>query len=155
MFYLQRVICTDAYASHVLEKVMHICLETVSNGKHSEEHRKFCVEWLCSVFRYSFNNVEDFIADIYASHVLRSSLQCASGVDVDVTTMKSNRSRRHLDGETSATPKYKSDEFLEILKDFGARFIAWPQLHGIPSLQACSERVINYLIFLLYRFNTL
>jgi len=112
---------------------MHICLETVSNKKHSEEHQLFCKDWLCAVFRYSFNNVEDFIADIYASHILRSSLQCASGVDVSVMTMKSHRSRRHLDDDKAALAQYESKEFAEIIKDFGERFIAWPQLHGISN----------------------
>lgn len=150
-----RIICTDPYASHVLEKIMHICLETVSSNdaKHPQEHLDFCLEWLCSICRYAFNNVEDFISDIYASHILRSSLQCLSGVQVEVGTMKSRRSRRHLDDKESdnAVGKFKSEEFIDILRDFGERFVAWPQLLGndpkLNNFSFVSHKLIDLIFF--------
>ena len=135
-----RIICTDPYGSHVLEKIMHIFMDVIcsEDGKLDPEYVEFCRTWLCSVCQFAFNNVEDFISDIYASHIIRTSLQCVSGVDVGVMLMKSNRSRRHLEGEAKEAsmktvgPKQSAirAEFLTILKDFAERFVAWPQLHG-------------------------
>lgn len=136
-----RIICTDPYGSHVLERIMHIFMEVIcsKDEKFDQEYVDFCQKWLCSVCQFAFNNVEDFISDIYASHILRTSLQCVSGVDVGVLLMKSNRSRRHMEGENKETsmkplPPTKSAEFLTILNDFAQRFVAWPQLHGNVSL---------------------
>ncbi len=117
-------------------QVMRICLETISKTNPDEdEHAAFCLKWLSSVSRYAFNNVEEFISDIYASHILRTSMQCLSGMEVDMLLMKSYRSRRHLDQTEAADalPKYECAEFVSMLRDFGERFAAWPQLHGIES----------------------
>ena len=135
-----RIICTDPYGSHVLETIMHIFMEVISckDEKLDPDYVEFCHAWICSVCQFAFNNVEDFVSDIYASHILRTSLQCVSGVDVGVLLMKSNRSRKHLDGKEelkaikdlkSLSPKH-SAEFLRILRDFAERFVGWPQLHG-------------------------
>lgn len=118
-------------------QVMRICLETISKTNPDEdEHAAFCLKWLSSVSRYAFNNVEEFISDIYASHILRTSMQCLSGMEVDMLLMKSYRSRRHLDQTeaSDALPKYECAEFVSMLRDFGERFAAWPQLHGIESI---------------------
>lgn len=118
---------------------MGICLETISKTNPDEdEHAAFCLKWLSSVSRYAFNNVEEFISDIYASHILRTSMQCLSGIEVDMLLMKSYRSRRHLDETTAsdALPKYDCPEFVSMLRDFGERFAAWPQLHGILSFMS-------------------
>ena len=133
-----RIICTDPYGSHVLEKIMHIFLETIYSKDDNipKEHTEFCRSWLCAVCQFAFNNVEDFIGDIYASHILRTSLHCVSGVDVGVLLMKSHRSRRHLDSElkeadSNTKRQEQSNDFIEILRDFAERFVAWPQLHGL------------------------
>jgi hypothetical protein len=110
-------------------------LETISKTNPTDgkdEHSAFCLKWLSSVSRYAFNNVEEFISDIYASHILRTSLQCLSGIELDTLLMKSYRSRRHLDHTeaSSSIPKYESEEFVTMLRDFGERFSSWPQLHG-------------------------
>ena len=100
---------------------MGICLETISKTNPDEdEHAAFCLKWLSSVSRYAFNNVEEFISDIY------------------MLLMKSYRSRRHLDETTAsdALPKYDCPEFVSMLRDFGERFAAWPQLHGILSFMS-------------------
>lgn len=126
---------------------MRICLETISKTKPTEdEHSAFCLKWLTSVAQYSFNNVEEFITDIYASHILRSSLQCLSGVELDMILMKSHRSRRHVDQKNAsdALPKYESPEFTTILRDFGQRFSSWPQLHGISDF---ASKYLNFSQF--------
>jgi hypothetical protein len=44
------------------------------------------------------------------------------------------------DKETeNSVGKFKSEEFIDILRDFGERFVAWPQIPGITS-------TINFLI---------
>merc|ERR1712071_384650 len=110
----------------------------------------------CSVCQFAFNNVEDFISDIYASHIIRTSLQCVSGVDVGVMLMKSNRSRRHLEGEAKEAsmktvgPKQSAirAEFLTILKDFAERFVAWPQLHDLVHSDDSSAVIQTVLLSL-------
>lgn len=96
------------------------------------EHVTFCKKWLCSVTQFAFNNFEEFITNIYASHILRTSLRCLSGAEVDFSLIKSARSRNHLDKTSdTALPKYESKEFDSILCDFCERLAAWPQLPGI------------------------
>lgn len=153
-----RIVCTDPYASHVLETVtlpeprisfplirlltqmMKQCAEVVSGRvEAAEDHVKFCHDWLGAACQYAFNNVEDFVSDIYASHVLRTAVHLLSGVELDVHLMKSNRSRKHLDkdGPECAT-KFESPEFAGMLEDFARRFAAWPQLHGnLTFLKRC------------------
>ena len=115
-------------------QMMKQCMEVLSGKvKADEDHEKFCFKWLSLACQYAFNNVEDFISDIYASHILRTAVHLLSGVQVDVNLMKSNRSRKHIDkDESESTPKYESPEFQTMLVDFVQRFIAWPQIHGIP-----------------------
>ena len=130
-----RIICTDPYASHVLEALMHIALDKVLNGKEEVlgEHQASFQTWLCSICQFTFNNVEDFIMDMYASHIIRTALQCVSGVVVGVNVMKSHRSRRHLDSEkveATSNQRKMPKAFSEILEEFAQRFIAWPQLSG-------------------------
>ena len=107
-------------------------MEVISGKAEADEaHKKFCFDWLCAVSQFAFNNVEDFIGDIYASHILRTAVHLLSGVDVDVNLMKSNRSRKHIDKDNGEqAPKFESPEFKEMLGDFAERFVAWPQLHG-------------------------
>lgn len=148
-----RIICTDPYASHVLEKVMRICLEKISKTNPDDgmdQHSAFCLKWLSSASRYAFNNVEEFISDIYASHILRTSLECLSGVELDTLLMKSYRSRRHIDHTASSDgiPKYESAEFVTMLRDFGERFASWPQLHDMVRSQD-SSAVIQTVLFCL------
>ncbi|KAI9561543.1 hypothetical protein GHT06_012502 [Daphnia sinensis] len=148
-----RIVCTDCYASHVLETVMRICLEKISKTNPedgTDPHSAFCLKWLCSVCRYAFNNVEEFISDIYASHVLRTSLGYLSGAELDTLLMKSYRSRRHMDNTESsdAVPKYESAEFVTMLRDFGERFASWPQLHDMVHSQD-SSAVIQTVLYCL------
>ena len=131
-----RIICTDPYASHVLEKLMQLFIEEIHNKDEnsSTEHIKFCEKWLCSVCQFAFNNIEDFIVDIYASHIIRTSLLCVSGAQVDVNVMKSHRSRKHLDADKESsnvdTTHNRPKQFISILEEFAERFIAWGQLPG-------------------------
>lgn len=112
---------------------MKQCMEVLSAKVETDkDHENFCFKWLSLTCQYAFNNVEDFISDIYASHILRTAVHLLSGVDVDVNLMKSNRSRKHIDkDEPEGTPKYKSPEYETMLVDFVERFTAWPQIHGI------------------------
>jgi len=153
-----RIICTDPYGSHVLETIMHIFMEVISckDEKLDPDYVEFCHAWICSVCQFAFNNVEDFVSDIYASHILRTSLQCVSGVDVGVLLMKSNRSRKHLDGKEelkaikdlkSLSPKH-SAEFLTILRDFAERFVGWPQLHDLVHSDDSSAVIQTVLLSL-------
>lgn len=153
-----RIICTDPYGSHVLETILHIFMDVISSKdeKLEKDYVEFCHAWICSVCQFAFNNVEDFICDIYASHILRTSLQCVSGVDVGVLTMKSNRSRKHLDGKEevkvtrdlkSLDPKH-SAAFLTILKDFADRFVGWPQLTDLVHSDDSSAVIQTVLLSL-------
>ena len=130
-----RIVCTDPYASHVLEKIMLIALSRVPvDGTEQSEgsHAQFCKKWLLSTCQFAFNNIEDFIADIYASHIVRTSIQCVSGVQVGVLLMKSRRSRNHLKGKEGEDPLSRQYPplSLDLLRDFAERFISWGQLPG-------------------------
>ncbi|XP_011504386.1 PREDICTED: nucleolar protein 9 [Ceratosolen solmsi marchali] len=80
---------SDRFASHVLQKLICVCAHRgnitdaedhadTEKVKHSEalKYNEIALK-LC---KYSINNVEEFIWDMYANHVLRTAIECLGGL---------------------------------------------------------------------------
>ncbi|KAK2708326.1 hypothetical protein QYM36_014063 [Artemia franciscana] len=79
--------------------------------------------------------MEEFVNDTYASYVVRTMLQCVSGVTVMADISKSKKSRDQSDenGDGQRGIMARDKAFLEVLREFTNRIMLWPQFGGIPS----------------------
>jgi len=131
-----RTICTDPYASHVLEKLLEVLASEKWIGN------KALTKWFRTTAKYVLNNFEEFIFDKYANHVMRKVCQCLSGTVhlFSAKTQQYNASSIRLplppvvkpipleDSDASARKFHKKNQ--KILKEFAGRFLKWPQFDG-------------------------
>ncbi|XP_001603653.2 nucleolar protein 9 [Nasonia vitripennis] len=126
-----RPFCSDRFASHVLQKLMHVCAhrgnlvksdeqETVKVKesevkKYNEITLKFC--------KYVINNIEEFVWDTYANHVLRTALECLGGL-IDLS--EDNNKKKM--GPNLDTRREVVDEYKDLLLTTCKRLSKLPQL---------------------------
>ncbi|XP_058789987.1 nucleolar protein 9 [Phymastichus coffea] len=124
-----RPICSDRFASHVIEKLIRVCAyrgnlsKTESDKKvevkdsevkkYNEIALKFC--------KYAINNIEEFIWDTYANHILRTAIECLGGL---ITVQSNNKKRGSPD--LSKRSKVK-EEYIELLVETCNRLYQFPQ----------------------------
>lgn len=98
-----RRLCSDNFTSHVIEALLRVSCERATENieqvkiedeapmkkkkkleenvsKCSKEHVQTCYEFTMKICKYMLNNMEDFVWDTYANHILRSALKCLSGI---------------------------------------------------------------------------
>ncbi|XP_005177003.2 uncharacterized protein LOC101893336 [Musca domestica] len=165
-----RPICSDRFASHVLQKMVEIAfLRCVKNEKAKsakldeededeaehgppsnkktkmsqsvaseerynldtdfpEEHKQNCANFVLRVGKFMLNNLEDFVWDSCASHIMRTCILCLSGVHVPKVAFEK--------GGASMAQERKvyevSEEFHEVAKEFAQRLEMWPQFPDFP-----------------------
>ncbi|CAF4860604.1 unnamed protein product [Pieris macdunnoughi] len=146
-----RKLSADNFSSHVIETLLRVSCaratehlqetdeppvkKSKKDEKYSEEHIKACHEFTLKICKYALNNLEDFVWDQYANHILRSALKCLSGI----TLLPGEKPKVNLFKETvqdkkgipphltNMTYKVVPDEFKEIVTDFANRLSSWPQ----------------------------
>ncbi|CAK1543645.1 unnamed protein product [Leptosia nina] len=151
-----RRLCADNFSSHVIETLLRVsCFRATEHLQiseepaakkkkkdigFSEEHLKACHEFTIKLCKYALNNLEDFVWDPYANHILRSVLKCLSGI----TLLPGEKPKVNLFKETVQDKKgipphltsmeYKivPDEFKEIVVEFANRLSSWPQFKDMP-----------------------
>merc|ERR1719206_783153 len=76
-----RLACMDPFMSHVLEKLLILSTFTKEEeqGRVQEGETPSKQTWMIKVCKFVSNNLEDFCQDTYASHILRTVVQCAVG----------------------------------------------------------------------------
>ncbi|CAH2097326.1 unnamed protein product [Euphydryas editha] len=172
-----RRLCSDNFTSHVVETLLRVSceratkhlqtsddlpdevpkkkikLEKQSNG-YSKGHIEACHEFTIKICKYALNNLEDFVWDQYANHILRSALKCLSGI----TLLPGEKPKVNLFKETvqdkkgipphQTEMKYKivPDEFQEIVKEFANRLSAWPQFKDLP-YQNLTSALLQVLLY--------
>lgn len=115
-------ICTDPFASHVLQSVLIICLRLMQKGSTqkkyddddnlviapiSDEEKQSLQDFIIKIGRYCNNNLSDFINDTYATHILRTLLEVLSGVE------PSGRSKGNRQAKT--TQRLRAESVQEIV----------------------------------------
>jgi len=108
-----RIICTDQFASHVMEKLLILS----SFSPQEEEGREGRLGWVRKVCRYLVNNFDEFSTNTYASHLLRTGVQCLTGCRV----LDKDKTGQTEGFDTMDQYQFKDDpelkECLEILEE--------------------------------------
>ncbi|XP_017893619.1 nucleolar protein 9 [Ceratina calcarata] len=75
-----RPLCSDRFASHVLQKILLVCADRGNGTEVSESERCRYNDAALKLSRYLINNVEEFAFDTYANHLLRTVFECLGGL---------------------------------------------------------------------------
>lgn len=125
-----RPLCCDRFASHVLCALLAI---TCKNSLTLPEDNKFkleCKEFTFKISKFLLNNLEDYVWDTYATHVIRSVIRnLAQTPKVDEKTNKIIEQVLEID---------VPEDYKEIIVDLGERLIAWPQFSEFPDSEYTS-----------------
>lgn len=158
-----RPICSDKFSSHILEKLIEVSfLRSVGHLQSNEDsaskpkkqrtitvpdekeynltesfndnHRKSCADFVTKSSKFLLNNLEDFVWDPYACHVIRTSLLSLAGIFVFKTKdfVGSSNQPRHNNTADKEVPLNVPDEWSEIIKEYAERLQAWPQFVDFP-----------------------
>ena len=150
-----RIASTDPFQSHVLEKLMKMA--TVKNAKDDPTFQSFSATWLFKVCKFMVNNFGDFVFDQYASHILRTSFQCLSGVKVADEILRSKRSLGQVSkdeskGETDSEEQLEvTDDMIITLVEGANRALEWEDKKGKKSKQS-QEITCELILHLLFLF---
>ncbi|XP_072948059.1 nucleolar protein 9 [Epargyreus clarus] len=166
-----RKLCSDNFTSHIVETLLRVSCDRATahlqedseevpkkkakkEAKYTDEHIKNCHEFTLKICKYALNNLEDFVWDSYANHILRSALKCLSGI----TLLPGEKPKVNLLKETVqdnkgipphlTTMSYKNvpDEFKDIVKEFANRLSLWPQFKDLP-YQNITSALLQVLLY--------
>ncbi|XP_043269927.1 nucleolar protein 9 [Venturia canescens] len=130
-----RPICSDRFASHVLEEIIKVCAARGNPNEHNlnndsekihvpvekDEVEKYN-EIALKLCRYVVNNFEEFVWDTYANHVLRTVLECLGGVFEVTKDCGNKKSTTNYTNRRSV-----NQNFTDLLVDAANRLLNWPQ----------------------------
>ena len=131
-----RPLSSDRFASHVLQKIVVICAdrgnERVSGESNKEESKDASVKVeeseiasynniVLKLCRYFINNMEEFVFDTYANHLLRTVIECLSGL-IDKPD-DSNKKKLTFGKRRPVVQEYK-----DLLSQTCNRLLGWPRL---------------------------
>lgn len=100
----------------------------------SDEHRQVCREFVEKVSKFLLNNLEDFVWDTYASHVMRTCFDSLTGVyQFKKSFITSTPNEAKSNDPNDIKPLTVPDEWsTEILLEYATRLQAWPQFPDFP-----------------------
>merc|ERR1719474_561175 len=133
-----RLACMDPFMSHVLEKLLILSTFT----KEGEDGK-------VKVCKFVSNNLEDFCQDTYASHILRTVVQCAVGQRYTEQHQKNKggpESKQTEGYDLMVVSKLKDDDkeqMDEVLDTLTARLMAMPK--DILTTELCVRVIQVYL----------
>ncbi|GBP23694.1 Nucleolar protein 9 [Eumeta japonica] len=177
-----RKLCSDNFSSHVVEALLKVCcqratehlqaennseindeaepskkkpkLENRSKKKYEKDHIMKCHDFTLKLSKYAINNLEDFVWDSYANHILRSVLKCLSGIAFlpgekpkeNVFDYKTKVFKGIPPHHTKAEYRSVPEEFKDIVKDFANRLSVWPQFKDLP-YENITSGLLQILLF--------
>lgn len=118
-----RPMCSDRFASHILQKVISSCSDrgnpedstkTEDSAQFNSLALKFC--------KYLLNNAEEFVWDTYANHILRTVVQSLSGL-FEVEQKSPGKSNKKV-----LERRKVNEEFTTILLQYCEKISNWPQI---------------------------
>ncbi|XP_029660886.1 nucleolar protein 9 [Formica exsecta] len=153
-----RQLSSDKFASHVLQKIIMVCadrgnqvsisipskvstnktelgktIDAVIEVKPSEVDSYNNI--VLKLSRYFLNNIEEFVFDTYANHVLRTVIKCLGGLIEDNETNKKS-TMPSLTDRRSVIQDYK-DQLIQSCD----RLQKWPQFHQFGQQEITSGLV--------------
>lgn len=101
----------------------------------SDTHRQNCANFVIRSSKFLLNNLEDFVWDRYACHIIRTSLLSLAGVFVFKTkdfVASNQQQQRHQTTVDKEKPLKVPDDWCDIIKEYAERLQAWPQFVDFP-----------------------
>lgn len=164
-----RRLCSDNFTSHVIETLLRVSCQRATEHLQTEEelpvkkrkldsaytddHIQKCHEFTIKLCKYALNNLEDFVWDSYANHILRSALKCLSGITLlpgekpKVNLLKQVVQDKGIPPHlTKLNYKTVPEEFKEIVKEFAVRLSSWPQFKDLP-YQNITSALLQVLLY--------
>lgn len=127
--------------------------EKKPESKYSKEHVQNCHDFTIKICKYALNNLEDFVWDSYANHILRSATKCLSGitllpgekpkVNMFVIPSKVNKG---IPPHEKLTYKPVPQDFKDLVTEFATRLTSWPQFKDLPYKNLTSA-LLQVLLF--------
>ena len=141
----------DPFMSHVLEKLLILSTFTKEGeqGKVKAGETPSKQTWMIKVCKFVSNNLEDFCQDTYASHILRTVVQCAVGQRYTEQHQKNKEgpeSKQTEGYDLMVVSKLKDDvdeQMDEVLDTLTARLMAMPK--DILTTELCVRVIQVYL----------
>ena len=141
----------DPFMSHVLEKLLILSTFTKEGeqGEVKEGETPSKQTWMIKVCKFVSNNLEDFCQDTYASHILRTVVQCAVGQRYTEQHQKNKggpESKQTEGYDLMVVSKLKDDvneQMDEVLDTLTARLMALPK--DILTTELCVRVIQVYL----------
>ena len=141
----------DPFMSHVLEKLLILSTFTKEGeqGEVIEGETPSKQTWMIKVCKFVSNNLEDFCQDTYASHILRTVVQCAVGQRYTEQHQKNKggpESKQTEGYDLLVVSKLKDDDneqMDEVLDTLTARLMAMPK--DILTTELCVRVIQVYL----------
>lgn len=165
-----RPICSDKFASHILEKVVEISfLRAVSSIQKENDREKItkigkkrkmttdivnekqynltekfdvghiekCSEFVIKISKYLLNNLEDFVWDQYACHIIRTCILSLSGLFVFkrnnyISTAGNQDINKIILPAEKEIPLIIPDEWIDIIREYASRLQKWPHFPEFP-----------------------
>jgi len=108
-----RRVATDPFASHILQLLLNMATFQPIFGESDLDWRR---TWVLRVSKFLINNMDDFMIDPYACHLLRTAFQCLAGTRLDDSLTRSRKSReqrQNLPGNPGSVAKNERTAFLD------------------------------------------
>lgn len=126
----------------------------MKESKYKDKHVKSCYQFTLKVCKYALNNLEEFVWDSYANHILRSALKCLSGITLlPGEKPKTNMFKETIPDnkgipphQTKITYKTTPKEFKELVLEFSSRLSSWPQFKDLP-YQNITSGLLQVLLY--------
>ncbi|XP_050478697.1 nucleolar protein 9 isoform X2 [Bombus huntii] len=131
-----RPLSSDTFASHVLQKIIVVCADrgnkTTISGSCIERDADINIEVkdseiesyngiVLKLSKYFINNIEEFVFDTYANHVLRTVIECLGGL-IDKSDSSSDKKKVIFGERRSVIQEYK-----DLLFETCNRLYRWPR----------------------------
>ncbi|XP_064552097.1 nucleolar protein 9 [Drosophila montana] len=156
-----RPMCSDPFASHVLQKMVEIAFlrglgQTAAREpseddlsdpakkakpdaaqveeqynletEFSEEHREQCRQFVLRISKFMLNNLEDFVWDACATHIMRTAILCLVGIHVPKIAFVKGGAELAKHRKLYTVP----EEWPEVMKEYPQRLEMWPQFADFP-----------------------
>lgn len=136
-----RKLSSDRFASHVLQKIIVVCADrgnripdtsitesgdnaadAVIDVKYTEI--KIYNDIVLKLSRYYINNMEEFIFDTYANHILRTAVECLAGL-IENADNEGNNNKKSTPSLANRRPVVQ--EYRDLLVQGCDRLQKWPQ----------------------------
>ncbi|CAO1300601.1 unnamed protein product [Diamesa tonsa] len=101
--------------------------------KHS--HKVYCSTFLEKVSKFLLNNLEDYLYQNFAGHIIRSCLLCLSGTVAKTTA--NPKAPEYVDLKALGDRVFP-ESWSEIVSDYASRLMSWPQFSELPYTEPTS-----------------